>query len=115
MADGVAEEKDGGDDDGGGFEAQIAPERQTGGHANREVGHADLELEGADLPSNVSGGDFGKDNMGYARPKPRDSDREQQEPGQEALGGGREKGGDGEKGRQILKNKTNALADRNQP
>jgi len=77
---GVAEQEDRGGADGRRLEFQIAPEGHTGGCADRQVGHADLELEWARFPSDESRSDGRKENVKDTRPQSRDANREQHYP-----------------------------------
>jgi hypothetical protein len=68
VPDRIAEQEDGGGADGSGLECKVLPKRVTGRYPDREVRHADLELERADLPSDVRRGCGREKHMGRTGP-----------------------------------------------
>jgi hypothetical protein len=76
VADRIAEEADRSGNDRGSLERMRAAEGKTGGHADRKVGHPDLELEWARLPADVSCSYGRKKQVVYGSPNPRKANRE---------------------------------------
>jgi hypothetical protein len=62
------------------------PKAHAGARAHGKIRHADLELEGARLPADVSRRDVREEEMKDGRPEARHPNGQEQNPGEQTLG-----------------------------